>query len=305
MADKLNESNESNVDYGMHYDYLYVGMSGEKMIDAINSNFHATDATFLAQSNAILARIISNDIKQIKVEDGIVYYTTSTKEPLEWKSMAATWGQIGGTLTDQTDLQEMLNTKVSNSTFKETKAQVETNTNNITELFTDTNTLASNLNSLDNQINSSTGIAYRLAVVEESNESKISSPTVKLIRQVGTSLEYSVNGEEWLPVSSAGLVEWGNIDGDIKNQRDLWLLLDDFNAHTKNTENPHNVTKTQIGLSHVDNTADIDKPVSTLQQAAIDAGLTSLRVKALTKSEYEALDSIDASTVYLLTDVNN
>ena len=39
-------------------------------------------------------------------------------------------------------------------------------------------------------------------------------------------------------------------------------------AHIEKTDNPHQVTKEQVGLSNVDNTADIDKPVSTAQAAA-------------------------------------
>lgn len=35
--------------------------------------------------------------------------------------------------------------------------------------------------------------------------------------------------------------------------------------------NPHNVTKGQVGLGNVNNTSDMAKPVSTAQQAAIDA----------------------------------
>lgn len=41
-------------------------------------------------------------------------------------------------------------------------------------------------------------------------------------------------------------------------------------AHTGNTANPHAVTKAQVGLGNVDNTADANKPVSTAQQAALD-----------------------------------
>lgn len=41
--------------------------------------------------------------------------------------------------------------------------------------------------------------------------------------------------------------------------------------HIQNTNNPHSVTKAQIGLSNVDNTSDTNKPVSTAQQAAISA----------------------------------
>lgn len=39
-----------------------------------------------------------------------------------------------------------------------------------------------------------------------------------------------------------------------------------INKHIKDTSNPHNVTKTQVGLSNVDNTADINKEVKTATQ---------------------------------------
>ena len=41
------------------------------------------------------------------------------------------------------------------------------------------------------------------------------------------------------------------------------------NAHIARTDNPHSVTKAQVGLGNVDNTSDINKPVSTLQAKAI------------------------------------
>lgn len=40
-------------------------------------------------------------------------------------------------------------------------------------------------------------------------------------------------------------------------------------AHIASTTNPHSVTKAQIGLSNVDNTSDVNKPVSTAQATAI------------------------------------
>jgi len=43
----------------------------------------------------------------------------------------------------------------------------------------------------------------------------------------------------------------------------------DLAAHIANTSNPHSVTKTQVGLGNVDNTSDVNKPVSTAQAAAI------------------------------------
>lgn len=43
----------------------------------------------------------------------------------------------------------------------------------------------------------------------------------------------------------------------------------DIKNHEDNKENPHGVTKTQVGLGNVDNTSDMDKPVSTAQATAI------------------------------------
>lgn len=41
-----------------------------------------------------------------------------------------------------------------------------------------------------------------------------------------------------------------------------------LSTHTSNVSNPHSVTKSQVGLGSVDNTADTDKPVSTAQATA-------------------------------------
>ena len=46
---------------------------------------------------------------------------------------------------------------------------------------------------------------------------------------------------------------------------------DNFNAHIRNYDNPHRVTAAQVGLGNVDNTADMDKPVSRPQKEYIDA----------------------------------
>lgn len=43
-----------------------------------------------------------------------------------------------------------------------------------------------------------------------------------------------------------------------------------IDAHANLTTNPHSVTKTQVGLGNVDNTSDVDKPISTATQAALD-----------------------------------
>lgn len=46
--------------------------------------------------------------------------------------------------------------------------------------------------------------------------------------------------------------------------------LQELVAHKASTNNPHGVTKTQVGLGNVDNTSDVNKPVSTAVQTALN-----------------------------------
>lgn len=49
-----------------------------------------------------------------------------------------------------------------------------------------------------------------------------------------------------------------------------------IDAHISNISNPHSVTKNQVGLSNVDNTSDLSKPISTATQSALDAKQATL-----------------------------
>ena len=47
-------------------------------------------------------------------------------------------------------------------------------------------------------------------------------------------------------------------------------LNDNLQIHINDHSNPHNVTKAQVGLGNCDNTSDLNKPISTATQAALD-----------------------------------
>src|SRR5690606_8563114 len=47
-------------------------------------------------------------------------------------------------------------------------------------------------------------------------------------------------------------------------------------AHVGRSDNPHNVTKAQLGLGNVDNTTDASKPLSTAQKTYVDNQIASL-----------------------------
>jgi len=44
-----------------------------------------------------------------------------------------------------------------------------------------------------------------------------------------------------------------------------------LDSHVTNNSNPHNVDKAQVNLANVDNTSDLNKPISTATQTALDA----------------------------------
>ncbi len=64
--------------------------------------------------------------------------------------------------------------------------------------------------------------------------------------------------------------ELHNLDLKNESQDALLATKESLNRHTDDRENPHSVSKAQIGLGNADNTADLDKPVSTAQRAAIN-----------------------------------
>lgn len=68
--------------------------------------------------------------------------------------------------------------------------------------------------------------------------------------------------------------------------------------HIKNKENPHNVTKKQLGLENIDNTADINKPISTATQEA-------LNLKANTSYVQNAVENINEEINELKTTIEN
>ena len=70
-------------------------------------------------------------------------------------------------------------------------------------------------------------------------------------------------------------------------------------GHINNFDNPHKTTKSQIQLGNVDNTSDVDKPVSTAQQKAIDGAYansnkyTDQKIADLINGAPETMDTLN------------
>ena len=101
------------------------------------------------------------------------------------------------------------------------------------------------------------------------------------LRIVDSPLLSTVKGTEKIPTGGEG-----NFSVSVNQVADFaklkWFLAteeyvdnavgnvqSDLNLHKSKLDNPHQVTKLQVGLGNVDNTADLDKPVSNATQSAI------------------------------------
>lgn len=107
--------------------------------------------------------------------------------------------------------------------------------------------------------------------------------------------EYSLNN------SSFTAEQWATIQSGITaNDKTNW------NNHLIDTNNPHSVTKSQVGLSNVDNTSDLDKPISTATQNALNNKQDTLSAgdgitissNEVSISDITGLDASVENTVY-------
>lgn len=93
----------------------------------------------------------------------------------------------------------------------------------------------------------------------------------------------------WYVVTKEQLADKNYVDLSSKG------VKDSLDEHIADKANPHNVTKTQVGLGNVDNTADIDKPISNATKSAIITATTDMATKAYVNQK----DNLKADVSYV------
>lgn len=68
-----------------------------------------------------------------------------------------------------------------------------------------------------------------------------------------------------------------DIDGFLNG----YALDSELQSHVNDTGNPHSVTKGQVGLGNVDNTSDLNKPISTATQTALNGKAALVHTHAI------------------------
>ena len=90
--------------------------------------------------------------------------------------------------------------------------------------------------------------------------------------------KYNTDTQQWifeyeLNNSSFTADQWAAINSGATSEAIAQISTNTgtISEHIADTSNPHEVTKAQVGLGNVDNTSDLDKPISTATQTALNA----------------------------------
>lgn len=114
-------------------------------------------------------------------------------------------------------------------------------------------------------------------------QAAVQSPQQGWMYNVGTQAPYRV----YMYDSLAGWLDQGQLQGPtgstgksaynaaveagyVGNEDTFNAQMAEMPTHIADTNNPHSVTKGQLGLGNVDNTSDQNKPISSAQQAALN-----------------------------------
>jgi hypothetical protein len=288
------------------------------------------------------------------VVNDLAIYTAGGWIKIDNSDTEAVWGNITGTLSNQTDLQTALNGK---SDITHTHASTDlTDSANIARLdadnaFTGENTMSGSL--------TMTGTEGTITVANLSQtEIDALTPSTGMIVYNETLGKFQIyQGTAWA-TTTTGSIAWGAITGSIGDQTDLQnaldakvdktttvngqalsanVVLDADDIDDSTTVNKFMtqaeidklagietgaqvndvtsvagrtgdvvLTKSDVGLNNVDNTADLDKPISTATQTALNNKEDLITKGAIYANQALVLNGTGTAWTYAsLTDLHN
>lgn len=119
--------------------------------------------------------------------------------------------------------------------------------------------------------------------------------TLKEIYQTSDGLTYNV----FRTTTSVGLNTSVKITTVLNSISDD--TFDTLATHIEDKDNPHNVTKAQIGLPNVDNTSDSDKPISN----AVAQAISSLSESIASKISFDVFNSLKEAVADHIESIEN
>ena len=261
--------------------------TGKQTETAFNDNFTLAKNLFEQLFSVASVTIISNEMTSIMVDTETdpytLYYTTDDpSENPTWRRLVnVSFADLLGNPTDNIALNTILSSKAESSDVSTLQTQMTAAQSNISNLQTPVGNHTTAIGA-----NSSAISALQTDVA---NRVRTPSGDVLYLRYVvaNNTIQYSTDGTNYTDILSSG-ISFSGITGNASDNASLVSYVADqinsalstiattyvsqttFTDHTTDYNNPHNVTKAQVGLGNCDNTSDLDKPISTAVQIALN-----------------------------------
>lgn len=215
-----------------------LGSDKQELIDLINTEVNRATNAERDLSESITAEQTRAEKEEQNLSNSINLETLRAEgeEKLINQRIDTLDSNLTTTTSDLKTLSDNFNTEVVRSVDRDTELQ-----NNITNAIT----------KAENDLNQH--------IIDYSNPHKVTAEQIGLGKVDNTS-------DLDKPVSVAVQDALNKVDLELAKKTNE----SDFQTHILNNSNPHNVTKEQIGLGNVDNTSDIEKPISNATQIALD-----------------------------------
>ena len=166
--------------------------------------------------------------------------------------------------TDERELEVIINTAKVGIT-PEQAGDITTNNQKLSYLLGFTQQQAEDIEANNEKVSAIHTLTAEQITDIQNNNDKISYTDAELVQTLAEQIESGTG--QTVDVQAA-------LDNapapSVSNPFTTLAQLNAMNTHSGMQNNPHRVTKAQVGLGSADDTADADKPVSTPQQDALD-----------------------------------
>lgn len=259
--------------------------TGKKILEAISS-LSDTQIPIGGKLGNVLAKNSDND-RDVIWKAPLKSYNDLEDKPLI-NGRELTGEQTSDSLNLQTKLQSGLTIKTINNTELLGAGNIEIKG-------------VSDYNSLDNKpsINGTSlegDLALELGKVDDV---KVNGTSVLTDREADIDLStYDLISDRKIAVNDLKTILESSISLSVGTEKTRAesaenIIATDLSSHTSNTTNPHKVTKEQLELGNVDNTSDLDKPISTATQTALNNKLDATGTATKATSDAEGNNIVD------------
>ncbi len=130
-----------------------------------------------------------------------------------------------------------------------------------------------------------TGVLTNIEVFLDSGKTQpVTGESGKIYIDVENNYQFRWTGTKYAPVGAPTVI--GEVAGTAYDGGKGKAISDKINEHVTKTDNPHSVTKAQVGLGNVDNTSDKLKPISDATKSALEGKVDKVAGKSLTSNDF-------------------